>query len=468
MYSPLSQAFAFNNSSTNRLLRTGWLFLTIALALPAFALTARAVSPPPDGGYANNNTAEGSNALLKLTTGTDNTAIGFQALFKLTTGGANTALGSGALQQNATGSDNTALGFTALFSNTRGFDNTAIGEEALHNNTTGVLNTATGQDALFFNTTGFLNTATGVGALEFNYTGKRNTAVGASALNTGFGDDAGPGGNDNTATGVEALEFNLTGNNNTATGSGALQMNNSASNNTATGFQALYNNFFGGNNNTAEGFRALKNSRGSDNIALGSRAGINLTTGSNNIDIGAPGVAGESSTIRIGTAANQTATFIAGIRGATTGSGNAVPVVIDSAGRLGTVGSSRRFKDEIKPMDNSSEAILGLKPVTFHYKSDTQNTPQFGLIAEEVEKVNPHLVVRDDKGEIYTVRYEAVNAMLLNEFLKEHCRAEQQRKQFEEKFIQQQKQIEALTATVQKVSDQVALSKPSPQLVANP
>ena len=157
-----------------------------------------------------------------------------------------------------------------------------------------------------------------MGALEFNYTGKRNTAVGASALNTGFGDDAGPGGNDNTATGVEALEFNLTGNNNTATGSGALQMNNSASNNTATGFQALYNNFFGGNNNTAEGFRALKNSRGSDNIALGSRAGINLTTGSNNIDIGAPGVAGESSTIRIGTAANQTATFIAGIRGATT------------------------------------------------------------------------------------------------------------------------------------------------------
>src|SRR5205807_3603023 len=119
------------------------------------------------------------------------------------------------------------------------------------------------------------------------------------------------------------------------------------------------------------------------------------------------------------------ATFISGIRGTTTANANAVPVVIDSAGQLGTVSSSRRFKDEIKPMDNSSEAILGLKPVTFHYKSDTQNTPQFGLIAEEVAKLNPNLVVRDENGEIYTVRYEAVNAMLLNEFLKEHGQVQQ-------------------------------------------
>jgi len=162
----------------------------------------------------------------------------------------------------------------------------------------------------------------------------------------------------------------------------------------------------------------------------------------------------------------------------TTANANAVPVVIDSAGQLGTISSSRRFKDEIKPMDNTSEVILGLKPVTFHYKSDTQNTPQFGLIAEEVAKVNHDLVVRDDSGEIYTVRYEAVNAMLLNEFLKEHRRLQEQRNYFEAKmanqqktfeatFAQQQKQIESLAATVQKVSDQVALSKPAPQLVAN-
>ena len=115
-------------------------------------------------------------------------------------------------------------------------------------------------------------------------------------------------------------------------------------------------------------------------------------------------------------------------------------------------------------MDQTSESILGLKPVTFQYKSDSIATPQFGLIAEEVAKVNPDLVVRDGNGEIYTVRYEAVNAMLLNEFLKEHRKINT----LEEVVAQQQKQIEALTATVQKVSDQVAFNKPAPQLVANP
>src|SRR4029079_7081621 len=147
----------------------------------------------------------------------------------------------------------------------------------------------------------------------------------------------------------------------------------------------------------------------------------------------------------------QTATFIAGVRGATTVNANAIPVVVDSAGQLGTVSSSRRFKDEIKPMDNSSEAILGLKPVTFHYKSDNNGTPQFGLIAEEVAKVNPDLVVRDDNGEIYTVRYEAVNAMLLNEFLKEHRKVEEQGAI----IAKQQKQIEALTAGLQKVTARI-------------
>jgi hypothetical protein len=196
---------------------------------------------------------------------------------------------------------------------------------------------------------------------------------------------------------------------------------------------------------------------------LGYQAGLNLTTGNNNIDIGNVGLAAEASTIRIG-AANQTRAFIAGIRGKTTANANAVPVVIDSAGQLGTVSSSRRFKHEIKPMDQTSEAILGLKPVTFHYKSDNTGTPQFGLIAEEVAKVNPDLVVRDDDGEICTVRYEAVNAMLLNEFLKEHRTVQE----LKSTVAEQQKQIKALASGLEKVSAQLELNKPAQTVVNNP
>jgi uncharacterized coiled-coil protein SlyX len=229
----------------------------------------------------------------------------------------------------------------------------------------------------------------------------------------------------------------------------------------------------------AEGFEALANNKsGSSNIALGSNAGINLTTGSNNIDIGARGAAGEANTIRIGKSGTQKKAFVAGIRGVTVASG--VGVIVGTTGQLGTVLSSARFKEEIKPMDKASEAILQLKPVTFYYKQelDPDAIPQFGLIAEEVEKVNPDLVVRDEDGRVNTVRYEAVNAMLLNEFLKEHRKVEEQQAtitQLESKVAkqelaaaQQQKAIEALTATVQKVSEKVALSKPAPQLVANP
>ena len=223
-----------------------------------------------------------------------------------------------------------------------------------------------------------------------------------------------------------------------------------------------------GHDNTAVGFQALGgNKSGNNNIGVGSNAGGNVT-GSNNIDIGNLGVAGDANKIRIGKVGTQTATFIAGIHGVTVASG--LDVVVGTNGQLGTITSSARFKDQIKPMDKASEAILALQPVTFRYKQelDPDGIPQFGLIAEQVEKVNPDLVVRGEDGKVMTVRYEAVNAMLLNEFLKEHRRAEQQHKQFEEKFAQQQKQIEALTATVQKVSDQLALNKPAPQLVANP
>jgi hypothetical protein len=196
---------------------------------------------------------------------------------------------------------------------------------------------------------------------------------------------------------------------------------------------------------------------------LGNSAGIRLTTGSNNIDIGNLGVTGEANTIRIGTVGTQNATFIAGIRGVTVASG--VGVIVGSNGQLGTVTSSARFKEAIRPMDKASEAILALQPVTFRYKQeiDPDGIPQFGLIAEQVEKVNPDLVARDADGKVNTVRYEAVNAMLLNEFQKEHRSV----RDLKETVAQQQKQIEALSATVRKVSGRIELSAPAPQIAAN-
>ena len=250
---------------------------------------------------------------------------------------------------------------------------------------------------------------------------------------------------------------------NTATGDYALFNLTTGTRNTAIGFQALNTNTTGGKN-TAIGFLALQdNTTGTNNIALGYSAGI-FTAGDNNINIGNVG-AEESDTIRIGTVAGrgirefQSNTYIAGISGVTIAGG--VPVIIDADGHLGSTTSSERFKDEVKPMDKVSEAILALKPVTFHYKSDKTRTPQFGLIAEEVAKVNPDLVVRDADGEIYTVRYDQVNAMLLNEFLKEHRKVEQVTKDFEWKLAEQQKQIDALTASLQKVSAQLAAASPS-------
>jgi hypothetical protein len=219
-----------------------------------------------------------------------------------------------------------------------------------------------------------------------------------------------------------------------------------------------------GSNNTAEGNSALnKNTTGANNIALGANAGANLTTGSNNIDIGAPGVASEAGKIRIGKSSTATGTFIAGISGKTVASG--VGVIVNSSGQLGTILSSARFKEAIKPMDTASEAILALKPVTFRYKEelDPDGVPQFGLIAEEVEKVNPDLVARDEEGKVNTVRYEAVNAMLLNEFLKAHRKLQEQQITIE----RQQKQIEALTATVQKVTARVEAANPVPRVVSD-
>src|SRR5258707_214556 len=234
-------------------------------------------------------------------------------------------------------------------------------------------------------------------------------------------------GNGNTAEGAVALARLTSGSYNTAMGYQALVSNTTGFYNTGTGVNALAINTAGGFN-TADGpFALVSNTTGNANIGLGTNAGSNLTTGGNNIDIGNSGVAAEANIIRIGPAGTQSATFIAGISGATASGGAAV--LVNSNGQLGTITSSRRFKQEIKPMDKASEAILALRPVTFRYKQeiDPKGIPQFGLVAEEVEQVNPDLVARDEKGQVYTVRYEAVNAMLLNEFLKEHQKVERLR-----------------------------------------
>jgi Chaperone of endosialidase len=339
--------------------------------------------------------------------------------------------------------------------------NTAEGDSALFNLTTGMANTAIGNDALFSNTTGSSNTANGFAALFTNSSGSHNTANGVSALqeNTTA--------SNNTANGFSALLNNTTGSNNTADGVQALRNNNTGINNTASGMNALFSNTTG-NFNTANGAHSLlNNTTGSSNIALGFNAGTNLTTGSNNIDIGTSGAGGEANTIRIGSA--QVRTFIKGISGAVV---SGAAVVVNAGGQLGVAASSARFKTEIKPMDKASEAILSLKPVTFRYRKeiDAERTPQFGLIAEQVADINADLVTRDSEGKPETVRYDQVNAMLLNEFLKEHRKV----KSLEKAMVEQQKENAAMramlkeqAAQIQKVSAQLEVSEAAPQTVLN-
>lgn len=503
------------------LLRSGFVFTATALACLGLLSLAQAVNPPPDGGYPGFNTAEGENALLNLdtntglgntavgslslqsgtvasfntgvgagtlslNTGNENTAVGAAALLLNITGEANTAVGVDALLNNTTGSENTANGAFALFSNTGGNDNTATGISALQSNTTGFGNTANGSSALFSNTEGARNTANGEAALFFNTIGTGNTANGSVALSSNTQ------GNNNTASGTSALFSNTTGEGNTATGTSALQANTTGGFNTADGISALLFNTQGesnvavgssallknttGTGNTGVGDSALANiSTGNANTALGDVAGFNLTTGDNNIDIGfnVQGVAGESNTIRIGDT-DITDTFIRGISGTTVASGAAVLVAAN--GHLGTVTSSARFKENVKPMDKASEAIFSLKPVIFRYKKeiDPVGTSQFGLIAEDVEKINRDLVVRDEKGRVNTVRYDQVNAMLLNEFLKEHRKMQELEASFarkqddlHSKLAEQEKQIAALASDLQKVRADLEISRPAPQMVLN-
>jgi hypothetical protein len=418
--------------------------ILILIACIGFLSKAHAVGPDTDGNIPGSNNGEGIGVLVSRTTGVWNTGTGFEALNHLTAGNQNTATGLRALFSDTNGGFNTATGVYSLFSNTSGFFNSATGAYSLANNTTGIDNTANGYGSLYYNTEGAVNTANGYAALYRNTTGSANTADGAFAL---FSDTTG---DHNTATGADALSDNTEGAFNTANGYGTLGNNITGGSNVAIGSQALHSNITGFQN-TAVGAAALfNNTAGTANIAVGINAGIGVTTVENVICIGADG-------------ANVTnSCYIGQIFGRTSSGGTAV--FINSDGKLGTTTSSRRFKEEIQPMEGASEALLALKPVIFRYKKDVDphGIPQFGLVAEDVEAVNPDLVVRDGEGKVNTVRYDAVNAMLLNEFLKDHRKNEEQ----EATIARQQKQIEALTEGLQKVSAQLEVSKPTMRVVA--
>ena len=477
------------------------------------------------------NTAVGSSALGANTSGAFNSAFGYDALINNTTGGANSGFGLQALQGNTTGSDNSAFGIFALQLNTTGVSNSAFGTLALNANTTGIDNSAFGANALQFNTasgisafgfnalnantTGATNSAFGFNALTTNTTGFNNSAFGDSALllnTTGFRNAAfGPStlrfnttGTNNDAFGVDALFSNTTGFNNSAFGDGTLAANTTGANNSAFGASALnantmgldnsafgffalqmnttglHNSAFGenallfsttGQFNSAFGYHALQNlTSGDSDIAIGATAGLSLTTGSSNIYIGADsGASSESNAIRIGTTGTQTAAFIAGISGVTSASG--VAVFVNPSGQLGTVMSSRRFKDDIVDMAGESDLLMKLRPVSFYYKPelDSTRTRQYGLVAEEVAQVSPQLVVFGKDGTPQTVRYHFVNAMLLNEvqkqrqLIEEHQRANERQRQLVEEqrstIARQQTEIQDLAARLAKLE---ALVAPAP------
>jgi uncharacterized coiled-coil protein SlyX len=425
-------------------------FFTLAFALCCFALSPplKAIDCPstcPGGG----NTGLGENALDSVNPargGINNTAVGFNALTAETTGQYNVAVATAALRSNTTGDFSMAIGTEALRDNNGTF-NLAIGFRVLFLNTTGVHLTGIGAAAMRNNTTASFNTAIGADALRENTTTESNVAVGDAEL-TAFNGA-------NTALGSIALSALTSGQENVGVGRRALEFPTSGSNNTIMGWRA------------GDGLTT-----GDDNTFLGSEAGSNETSVSN-VCIQSRGDATAFTT--------SNRTYIGNIRGVTVGNLDGINVIVDSDGQLGTSNSSRRFKKDIKPMDQTSEAILALKPVTFHYKNaDTKkagDTPQFGLIAEDVAEVNPDLVVRDADGQPLTVRYDAVNTMLLNEFLNEHKKVEEQQASMADlksTVALQQKEMQGLTAQlkeqaaqIQKVSAQLEASRPAPKVVAN-
>jgi trimeric autotransporter adhesin len=462
-------------------------------------------------------TAAGAGALLLNFTASDNTAVGFEALLNNDVTAATLA------------ADNTAVGFQAMFSNNNGANNTAVGSGALFSSDVSLFglangNTAVGSGALTTNNDGAANTAVGAGALLANFDGNSSTAVGFDAglfsladettavgfaalgvgVNTGDHNTAlgsfalflNGAGDNNTATGHSALENNTLGDDNTAVGWQALRDENTGSNQTAMGSNALLlsNGLAGAFDNSAFGRGALESALGAArNTALGDLAGTTITSGSSNVLVGADigfnllagnsntyigadvaGGADESNTVRIAdnlsTALGVSKCFIGGI--VSTVSPVALPVVhINTAtNQLSVFLSSERFKKDIKPMNKASEAIFALKPVTYHLKDDTSGSPQFGLLAEDVAKVNPDLVSLDTDGKPLSVAYDAVNVMLLNEFLKEHKKVEAQQasiSQLKSEMETMVAQLKEQAAQIQKVSAQLEVSKPAPQVVTN-
>ena len=390
------------------------------------------------------NVWQGDDALLNDTTGAGNSAFGWRALFATTDGSFNTGIGGGALVLN-NGSSNTAVGAAALLLNTTGNWNTAAGTDAMVSNDIGSYNDAFGGYALSSNVDGDFNGAFGEAALGSNVSGMNNTAIGDDALFNNDYDGAGMA-NFNTAVGAHALGSNIDGAANTAIGESAFGDNGSGSHNTVVGWQA------------GPGVE------GNDNIYIGATSGL-------------PGGGSEDGTIRIGDPTFVSACFIAGISGQTASGG--VGVFIDGNGKLGTLTSSARFKEDIKPMDKASELIFSLKPVTFRYKKaiDASGIPQFGLVAEDVAKVNPDLVVLDKEGKPYMVRYETVNAMLLNEFLKEHRKVQAQERKIREQeatIAELEKGFQSVVARlkeqdskIQKVSARLELQTEPAQTIAN-
>ena len=440
-------------TSTSRSpLRCGFFILSITLCW--FALSSAIEAGCPSiGGCTGQNTAVGDDSLFSLTSGIWNVGVGFQALFNDTTGNQNTGIGYQSLFSNVSGSHSTAIGGLALFGNTTGSDNVGVGFQTLSNNTTGNRNTGMGFRTLAFNSTNNDNTAVGWNALFNNRSINGNTAVGSGAL---FNAANSP---ENVAVGFHAL--------NATSGTNGF--------NVAVGFQALDQVTTGGQN-TAVGDNALGNVvTGTFNTAIGDLAGLSHTgSDSGNIDIGAfeEGVAGESNVTRIGNIGN-------------TAQSSGVFLTVEFVGgtKLGYVVSSRRYKEDIKPMEKASESLFALTPVTFRYKKDMDpsGTQQYGLIAEDVAKVNPDLVVNDQQGKPATLRFLNIQAMMLNEFLKEHKKIEEQqatiaqlKKDLLATSAQQQEEIKALTATlkeqakqIERVNALVTVTRPAPQLAGN-
>lgn len=480
-----SGTIQFHTKSINHPCKVAFFGIVVVLiSCLCFLANAHAITPRPDGGYPGGNTAEGQDALLTLASGTFNTAVGFSSLTNDIAGQFNTAVGAGALFANigdpdsGAGLENTATGAAALLNNSTGFANTATGAfdlllnstgsfntanglDALHSNTTGNSNTAIGANALFSNTTATANTAVGAGALQSNTIGLQNTANGFNALQNNTV------GNSNTAIGFNVMMSNGRGNNNTAIGVFALASNTDGGGNIAIGTGALFDNSFG-NANTAVGVSALANTLVGNNTALGNNAGFFATLGTRNVYVGAD-VTGFT---------NETDhTYIRNINTTAVSGNGADTVTVDlTTGLLGHASSSRRYKEDIKPMESASETLYRLRPVTFRYNKQIDPTESiaFGLIAEEVLEVNPDLVARNSEGKPEAVHYEMVDAMLLNEFLKEHKKIEeqkvaiaelkstliQQQKCFASQLSKQEQQIGAVAADLQKVSAQLVGRNP--------